>query len=110
MQINALSTYGDRSPSESISCEIEKELHDLLAGFIDRLRARRDALLLVLRRGDTATALRLLHQLEGSSAMYGLSTVSQRAKEISQAVDASNLRKAVSLAKSLNDPQLISAA
>jgi HPt (histidine-containing phosphotransfer) domain-containing protein len=110
MRIHTPPAFDDCITSESISHEIEQELHALLAGFVERLRARRDALLLVLRRGDKATALRLLHQLEGSSAMYGLSTVSQRAREISEAVDASNLRKAVALAKSLNDPQLIGAA
>jgi HPt (histidine-containing phosphotransfer) domain-containing protein len=110
MRISNPSAFENCNPSDSLACDFERELHDLLVGFVERLCARRDALLLVLRRGDTATALRLLHQLEGSSAMYGLSTVSQRAKEISQAVDASNLRKAVALTKSLNDPQLINAA
>lgn len=110
MRMNPLTTVDDCLPADSMSLEFEQELHALLMGFIDRLRARRDALLLVLRRGDSATALRLLHQLEGSSAMYGLDTVSQRAREISHAVDSSNLRKAVALAKSLTDPQLIGAA
>jgi HPt (histidine-containing phosphotransfer) domain-containing protein len=92
------------------SGDIEQELNALLNSFTERLRSRRDALLLVLRRGDTATAQRLLHQLEGTSAMYGLSAVSQRASDISDALNQSDLRAALALTRSLCDPELCRAA
>jgi|GEM_PF-4221729 len=96
--------------SESASTEVERGFCELLEGFVHRLRARRDAILIVLHRGDTAAALRLLHQLEGSSAMYGLDSVSRRAKEISSSVSRYDLRSAVALASSLCDVELVGSA
>jgi HPt (histidine-containing phosphotransfer) domain-containing protein len=89
------------------SRDLDGELLLLLDGFVGRLQSRKDALLLVLRRGDSATALRLLHQLEGSSAMYGLHGVSARARQISDAVSQRDMKSAIGLTKSLNDPELI---
>lgn len=90
-----------------LSREAAMELQMLRERFIDRLSIRRDAILLALRHGDTIAASRLLHQLEGSSAMYGLDSVTQLVRDISEAVGDAELPSAVTLTKFLCDPELV---
>ncbi len=100
---NPASMFGE---VHSLSGDTDMGLEQLLSSFVTRLRHRQDALLVVLGRGDTATALRLLHQLEGTSAMYGLSRVAEQARQISSAVSRYDLRAAVALARNISDQSL----